>query len=89
MFLLIVLFGLAALGLALALYLQADIPQKPLPAVKPPAISAQPANAISPAAPEPGAITPVAEPEAAAAGATDNPATSAAPAGDAPPVQTP
>lgn len=53
MFLLIVLFGLSALGLALALYIQADIPQKPLPPAAPAAIS-QPAAA---AAPEPAATT--------------------------------
>ena len=44
MFLLIILFGLAALGMAFALYLQADIAQKPLPPVKPPAVSARPSQ---------------------------------------------
>lgn len=44
MFLLLILFGLAALGLAFSLYMQMEIPQKPLPPVKPAAVAAQPAT---------------------------------------------
>ena len=46
MFLLLILFGLTALGLAFSLYMQMEIPQKPLPPIKPPA-SAQPAAAAA------------------------------------------
>lgn len=47
MFLLIILFGLAALGLALALYLQADIPHRPLPPAQAKAAPAKPAPPAS------------------------------------------
>jgi len=46
MFLLIILFGLAALGLAFALYLQAEAQHRALPSpVKPAAMSADPSQA--------------------------------------------
>jgi hypothetical protein len=86
-FLLIILFGLAALGLAFALYLQAEIPPQPLPPAKPAAVSVQPAvPPPPPAAPE--AITaPPAESgtlDMEAAPSTPSGAASAAQGGDAP-----
>jgi len=64
MFLLIILFGLAALGLAFMLYLQADLPAAHPTQLNPPAAVGKPATPST--APQPNSATP-----APAAGSMD------------------
>lgn len=77
MFLLIILFGLAALGLAFALYMQADIPPQPLPPIKPAVTVVQPA-AAPPAAP---VISPAPDGAPAESTAVDGEAAPSSPSG--------